>query len=192
MITQLTSRHYPLWVIRVLRVTLFAVLIALAAKIAIPIPGTPVPITGQVLAVLLAGMTLGPVEGATSVIAYLAAIAAGFPVDAGSLGTAALVSASAGYLIGFPFGAFVAGLGWRVDERYKLPVSIMLGIAGVIVIYVFGMIGLMRLIPSLPDALMAGVVKFVLVDFGKVLLAASLVKLGHESWQRWLAPDKIL
>src|SRR6266849_884728 len=96
MLTQVMERQYPLWLIRVLRISLFTVLIAIAAKIAVPIPGTPVPITTQVLAVLLAGMSLGPIEGAISVIAYVGAIALGLPLDAKGIGALALVSPTAG------------------------------------------------------------------------------------------------
>src|SRR4051812_14099048 len=101
MLAQVTSRHYPLWVIRVLRIVLFTVLITIAARVSIPVPGTPVPITMQVLSVLLAGMVLGPVEGGLSVVAYVGAIAAGVPLDAKGFGAASLISPTAGFLIGF-------------------------------------------------------------------------------------------
>jgi biotin transport system substrate-specific component len=164
-LTNLTSRHYPVWLIRVLRIALFTVLIAISAKISIPIPGTPVPITAQVLAVLVTGMVLGPVEGFISVAVYLGAIVLNIPVDAKSAGSAALFRGTAGYLIA-------------------------LGIVAVIVDYIPGVIGLMPFYAnSLEATLVGGVAPFVLVDFGKVLLAASLVKLGRESWLRWLAPE---
>jgi biotin transporter BioY len=60
----------------------------------------------------------------------------------------------------------------------------------VIVVHICGVIGLTAIFHGdTAAAIMAGSAKFVLADFGKVLLAASLVKLGRESWLRWLAPE---
>ncbi len=96
MIAELASRRYPLWLVRVFRVALFSVLLALAARVRIELqPNTPVPITGQTLIVFLSGMVLGPVEGAASVIAYVAAIAGGLPLDTRGLGPAVGKSESA-------------------------------------------------------------------------------------------------
>src|SRR2546430_13876977 len=65
------------WGTRVLAVVLGAVLVALAAQVSIPLPGTPVPMTLQPMAVLLVGGLLGPRLGALSMILYLAMGAAG-------------------------------------------------------------------------------------------------------------------
>ena len=89
----------------------FAVVLALASQIAVPIPGTPVPITLQPLVVVLAGMWLGPVAGAASMILYLVAGAAGLPVFSpfGAPGLARFVGPTGGYLFAYPVAAFVAG-----------------------------------------------------------------------------------
>ena len=167
MLTQVTARHYPLWFVRVLRISLFTVLIAIAAKIAIPLPGTPVPITTQVLAVLLAGMTLGPVEGAISVLAYLAGIAIGLPIDAYSLGGAALVGPTAGYLIGFFVAAIIAGLAWHAPQRSKLVLNILLGLLAAAVVEVIGTIGLVTVFNgSWLTAFTKGMLPFIFIDFG--------------------------
>jgi len=68
------------WGARVLAVVLGAVLVALAAQVSIPLPGTPVPMTLQPMAVLLVGGLLGARFGALSMILYLAMGAAGLPV----------------------------------------------------------------------------------------------------------------
>ena len=87
-----------------------AILIAVCAQIAIPF--YPVPITMQTWAVLLAGAVLGARWGTTSVVLYLGLAIAGLPVLAnGAGGFAAATGASAGYLIGFPAAAFIAGWG---------------------------------------------------------------------------------
>ncbi|HLY27713.1 MAG TPA: biotin transporter BioY [Aggregatilineales bacterium] len=183
------SRRLPLpvWLARILRIALFSVLIAISARIAIPIPGTPVPITAQVLMILLAGMSLGPVEGAISVIAYVAAIAAGMPIDAYGLGAAALHGPTAGYLLAFPIGALIAGLPWRAPERTRLALMIVCGVIAALVIELVGMVGLLPIMKGdVALAMSKGVVPFLFVDMGKALLAASLVNLGYQSWLRWL------
>src|SRR2546428_13064929 len=65
--------------IRIGAVVLGAVLVAVAAQISVPLPGTPVPMTLQPMAVLLVGGLLGPQLGALSMILYLAMGAAGLP-----------------------------------------------------------------------------------------------------------------
>ena len=89
----------------------FAVALALASQVAIPIPGTPVPVTLQPLVVVLAGMWLGPVAGAASMILHLAAGAVGLPVFSpyGAPGLARFVGPTGGYLFAYPIAAFVAG-----------------------------------------------------------------------------------
>lgn len=98
-------------VIPIVKSAVFAFLLwASAAAGAVPIPGTPVPITLQTFVVMLAALTLTWKEAAGSVIAYLAAGAAGLPVFAGGASTLALVSPSAGFLIGFLPAVIVTAL----------------------------------------------------------------------------------
>src|ERR1700754_2304504 len=78
----------------------FAAAVAAASQIAIPLPFTPVPITLQPMLVILAGMLLGPVEGAASMTLYLAAGALGLPVftPLGPTGVARFLGPTGGYL----------------------------------------------------------------------------------------------
>jgi biotin transport system substrate-specific component len=93
-----------------LAVATFALLTALGAYIAVPLPGTPVPVTFQTLAVILAGALLGPRLGAASQLAYLAAGAAGLPVfSAARAGLLPLLGPTGGYLLAFPLAAYVVG-----------------------------------------------------------------------------------
>jgi biotin transport system substrate-specific component len=177
------TRRTPLWLLRTLRITLFAVGLLVCTQIRIPVPGTPVPITLQTLWVLLMGMALGPREAAVSVVAYWGLIAAG----ADGRGVAAFSSPTAGYLLGFLPGAVIAGLAWRAPQRWKFALSLLCGFLGVVAVFALGVTGLFLLTGDWWTAFMRGAIPFIVVDFGKVLLAASLVKLGQESWLRWFA-----
>ena len=77
---------------------------------AVPIPGTPVPITLQTFVVMLAALMLPWKQAGAAVLMYLAAGAAGLPVFAGGASTMALVGPSAGFLIGFLPAAVVTSL----------------------------------------------------------------------------------
>ncbi len=99
----------------VLSVVGFTLLTALLAQVRIPLPFTPVPLTGQTFAVLLAGAVLGAGRGFSSQVLYLALGAMGMPVFAGGAsGAAYLAGPTAGYLWSFPAAAGL--LGWLVER----------------------------------------------------------------------------
>ena len=91
--------------IRASAVVLGAALVAAAAQIAVPLPGTPVPMTLQPLAVLLVGGLLGARLGAASMVLYLALGTAGLPVFTPTVplvGIARLLGPTGGYLLAYP------------------------------------------------------------------------------------------
>lgn len=93
----------------------FALLTAILAQLRVDLPYTPVPITGQTFAVLLAGAVLGSRRGFASQASYLALGAMGMPVFAGGMaGPAVLTGSTAGYLWSFPVAAGL--LGWLVEK----------------------------------------------------------------------------
>ena len=95
---------------RVILVALFAALTALGAYVAVPVPGTMVPVSLQTLFVTLAGALLGPALGAASQVTYLVLGAMGAPVFAGGMGGAAhLLGPTGGYLLAFPVAAWLVG-----------------------------------------------------------------------------------
>jgi len=94
---------------RALGVLVFTVATALSAKLSLPLPGTPVPFTFQPLLVLLSGVLLGGRLGALSQVLYLAAGASGLPVFVMGGGLAYLLGPTGGYLMAYPFAAFLAG-----------------------------------------------------------------------------------
>src|SRR5258705_7916526 len=94
-------------------VVLGAAVVALAAQVSIPLPGTPVPMTLQPMAVLLVGGLLGARLGALSMILYLTMGAAGLPVFTPSPlllpGIARLFGQTGGYLLAYPIAAYAVG-----------------------------------------------------------------------------------
>src|ERR1700694_4825858 len=97
---------------RAIAVVLGAIFVAVAAQVAVPIPGTPVPMTLQPLAVLLVGGLLGARLGALSMILYLAMGIAGLPVFAPTVplvGMARLVGPTGGYLLAHPIRGCAGG-----------------------------------------------------------------------------------
>lgn len=148
-------------------------LLALSAQVAVPLPGSPVPVTGQTFAVLLIGAALGSRLGALTVLAYLAEGAAGLPVFApgGPLGLVRLAGPTGGYLAGFVAAAFVVGLlaerGW--DRRVPTAAAAML--VGELVVYAVALPSLARFVP-LDRLLDAGLWPFVPGDLYKLALAA--------------------
>lgn len=157
----------------------FSLLTALAAQVAIPLPFTPVPLTGQVFAVLLTGALLGPRLGALAMFAYLVEGACGLPFFYGGRGGAAhlLFSPTRGYLWAYPFAAFVTGYlaarGW--DRRYwSAAVAMSLGS---LVILFGGFVGLLNFLTP-AQAFAQGVVPFLVGDVIKVALAAAVLPTG--------------
>ena len=153
---------------------------ALCAQIAIPLPFTPVPITGQTFGVLLTGALLGPRLGAASLLLYLVEGCAGLPVFApGSPlhGAARLAGPSGGYLLSYPFAACLVGYlatrGW--DRK---PATMLLAmLLGSVVIYAFGAAQLAHFV-GLPAAFAKGVLPFLPGDALKAVLAAGLLPAG--------------
>ena len=182
-----TRRDSATWFIRAASVLFIAALTAAAAQISIPLPFTAVPFTFQPMVVLLGGLALGSRLGATSQVLYLAAGVAGLPVFAASValppGALRLLGPTGGYLMAYPFAAFLVGyLAERgFDRRYLTSVGAML--AGLAVVYACGVtwLGLFArtaigdAAAGLRGAFMTGVVPFVLADVTKVLVAAAVV-----------------
>ncbi|MGA7638132.1 MAG: biotin transporter BioY [Candidatus Acidiferrales bacterium] len=102
------------------RIAAATILLALCAHIAIPLPWTPVPITGQTFGVLLVGVLLGARRGGIALVLYLLEGAAGLPVfqPLGLVGPARFLGPTAGYLISYPVAAFVTG--WLVERGAQI------------------------------------------------------------------------
>lgn len=154
-----------------------AAITALAAQVRIPLPFTPVPITGQTFAVLLTGAALGWKLGSAGQLLYIGVGALGAPVftDA-SGGLEVLTGATGGYLVGFVFAAALVGrlAEGRQDRTFSTMFTAF--ILGSLVIYVFGVVGLMASTGwPLVEAVEKGVVPFLLGDLVKAGVAGLLL-----------------
>ena len=164
-----------------------ALFVAVLAHVSIPLPFTPVPITGQTLGVLLVGAAYGPTLGAATLGLYLVWGAAGLPVFApnpdGShetgLAVLSFAGPTGGYLWGFVLSSWVVGglarRGW--DRSFLRATAAML--LGEAAIYAIGLPWLHQALPaivggpvSVGDTLRAGLYPFVIGDAIKLLLAA--------------------
>jgi len=117
--------------------------LAAMAQIAIPVPGSPVPVTGQTLGVLLIGTTYGSGLGLATFAMYLLAGIAGAPVFAGaSFGVEKITGATGGYLIGMMVATYLLGVlaKRRLDQRFLTSLPSML--FGTLIIFSFGLIWL--------------------------------------------------
>ncbi len=161
-----------------------ALLIALTANFVIPVPGSPVPVTGQTFSVLLVGGALGLRRGAAASLLYLA-MGLVLPVYAGNAsgldtfvsreGGTLVFGATGGYLLGFVAASAMVGwlaeCGW--DRRYGGAVLAML--IGNGVIYLVGIPWLILATGlSLEQAIAAGLTPFIVGDLLKLFLAAAL------------------
>lgn len=159
---------------RTLAIALAAGALALSAQFALPIPGTPVPLTLQPFVVVLAGLLLGPVDAAAAMLLYLAAGALGLPVFApiGAPGLARLLGPTGGYLLAYPVAAAVAA---RLGAgREAFAARALAAIAGILVIYLGGVAQLAVLSGSLVSASLLGVLPFVAADAVKAIVAGAL------------------
>jgi biotin transport system substrate-specific component len=156
-------------------------LIALSAQVAIPLPFSPVPVTGQTFAVLLVASLLGRVRGTAAVLAYLAGGAAGLPVFAGAAaGPAILLGPTGGYLAGFTLGATVCGwLAERGWDRTPLKTTASM-IAGNVAIFALALPWLARFVGS-SNVWALGFWPFIPGDILKIGLAAALLPLGWKA-----------
>ena len=157
--------------VRVLAVVLGAVLVAAAAQVSVPLPGTPVPMTLQPMAVLLVGSLLGARLGASSLLLYLAMGAAGLPVFTPTVplvGIARLIGPTGGYLLAYPIAAFAVGA-LTPGTWHRVTLAVLAGLA---LIHLGGLAQLAILTGDISAAARFGTLPFL---FGDLLKLAVLV-----------------
>lgn len=157
------------------RIALVTALIAVLARLSVPLPFSPVPVTGQMIGVFLAGLLLGGKNGSLAVLAYLLLGVAGAPVFSHGLGgPGVLFGPSGGYLWGFLPGVYTGG---RLLENKQKPAFLytaaaMLACMGCT--YLAGTVQLALVMGyNTAEALLAGVLPFLPADLAKIALAAA-------------------
>ena len=163
-----------------LSLILGAIIVAVSAQVALPVPFSPVPITLQGLAVIVVGGIFGATAGAGALVLYLVAGIFGAPVFAmGSSGLVRVLGPTGGYLLAFPVAALVAG---AVGERGNLLRSFLAALFAMIVIHLGGWAWLALGLGG-DKAATLGVVPFLLPDSLKVVLAALILWRAHHAFR---------
>lgn len=164
------------WVYEILLVLTGTVIIAISAKVQIPM--WPVPVTAQTFAVLLVAALFGSRRGTATVLAYIGEGAMGLPVFAGpTAGLAYFAGPTVGFLIGFVVAAIIVGKlaerGW--DRRFVTTVTAMT--LGTLAIFACGLLWLEFYIGE-KNVLVAGLFPFIPGAVIKIILAAALLPSG--------------
>ncbi|MGI6642603.1 MAG: biotin transporter BioY [Bacillota bacterium] len=160
-----------------LKAAMMAALTGALALVQVPLPFSPVPITGQTLGVMLAGTICGPWGGALSMLGYLALGCLGFPVFAGGQsGLATLAGPTGGYLLGFAIGAWTTGIlaTWTRTRKHLFLANI---VGAVVVLNLSGIVYLSwsaRM--PLAKAFMLGTAPFLPGDIIKASVATQVGK----------------
>jgi biotin transport system substrate-specific component len=149
--------------------------VALCARVTLPLPFTPVPLTLQNFGVLLVGLTLGSRRGFAALALYLIEGASGMPVfnPAGPGGVAQLLGATGGFLLAYPL---VAGLaGWVMEHgKASFVRACAASLLAEVVLFAGGLSWLAVLTHSFARALRFGLYWFVFAEIIKVMLAAAV------------------
>jgi biotin transport system substrate-specific component len=155
--------------------------VALAARFAIPLPGTPVPLSLVNFAVLLAGLTLGAKRGFAVMVLYLAEGAAGLPVfsPTGPGGIAQLLGPTGGFLMAYPVVAYLAGWAFAAGKK-DFKGALIGATAGELLLFALGVNWLM-VIFHVPMAQAAawGLYPFFAAEVLKVISAAGIATRWH-------------
>lgn len=155
--------------------------VALCAHITIPLPGTPVPLTVQNFGVLLVGLLLGSKRGFAALILYLAEGAMAMPVfnPTGLGGVAQLFGATGGFLLAYPFVAWLAGYVME-HGRKNFARAALGGLLAEGLLFASGLAWLAVLAHSLAQAVRWGLYWFVFAEVIKVMMAAGIAS----QWQQ--------
>jgi biotin transport system substrate-specific component len=155
--------------------------VALCARITIPLPFTPVPLTVQNFGVLLVGLMLGSKRGFAALALYLAEGVMRLPVfnPTGPGGIAQLLGATGGFLLAYPFVAWIAG--YMMEHGRKTFARAAAGaVVGEIVLFTSGLAWLAFLTHSIAQAFRWGLYWFLFAEIIKVMMAAAIAA----NWRR--------
>ena len=156
--------------------------VAICAHISIPLmPLTPVPLTVQNLAVLLVGLLLGSRRGFTALVVYLVEGMSGLPVfnPTGPGGVAQLFGVTGGFLLAYPFVAFVAGYVFEWGRR-TFARAVVAGIVAETLLFAGGLGWLYAFTHSLAKAAYFGLYWFIAAEVIKIMIAAGIASRWHK------------
>lgn len=173
------------WVKQAALVVGASLFVALCARVTVPLPFTPVPLTLQNFGVLLVGLLLGSRRGFAALALYLIEGASGLPVfnPAGPGGIAQILGPTGGFLMAYPLVAFVAG--WIYEHSSKRFVwAALSGLAAECVLFAGGLGWLFVQTHSFAVAIKWGLYWFAFAEVIKVLLASGFAA----RWNRTLIP----
>jgi biotin transport system substrate-specific component len=161
----------------VVLVTLGVLFTALLAQVSVPVPGSPVPITGQTLAVVLTAASLGPMRGVAVQVFYIVSALVGLPFySEASGGFEVVFGATGGYVMGFIPAAYLIGLAAKHGADRNPLKSVPLFIAGQAVIFAVGVPWLAYSVGmTASQALEAGFYPFILGGLVKAAIAAGVL-----------------
>ena len=178
----LDARHPAFEALRQISIVVGASLfVALCARVTLPLPFTPVPLTLQNFGVLLVGLLLGRRRAFAALVLYLAEGASGLPVfnPAGPGGIAQLLGPTGGFLLAYPFVAALAG--WIFERANKtFARAATAGFLAEILLFVGGLSWLTVLTHSVATAIRYGLYWFVFAEVIKIMFAAGIAS----GWQR--------
>src|ERR1022692_3445318 len=162
--------------------------VAWCARISVPLPGTPVPLTLQNFGVLAVGLLLGSRRGFAALTLYLAEGALGLPVFSMGAGIAYLLGPTGGFLLAYPIVAFVAGYIYEHSSKTsskkgsgRFVWAVLASVAAEFVLFAGGLSWLAILTHSVSLAIKFGLYWFVFAEIIKILMAAGVAT----RWQQW-------
>jgi biotin transport system substrate-specific component len=159
-----------------------SLLVALCAHVTVPLP-TPVPLTLANFGVLAVALLLGSRRGFAVLALYLAEGAAGLPVfTPGPGGIAQLIGPTGGFLLAYPFVAFIAGWIYERSDR-SFSWAAFSGLVGEFVLFAGGLSWLYLLTHSLAQTVRWGLDWFLFAELIKIMLAAAVAT----QWTRRIA-----
>jgi biotin transport system substrate-specific component len=171
----LSARYFPRtasWLRDIFLVIVGSLFVAALAQVRIPLPFSPIPITGQTFGVLLVGAALGSKRGPAALILYLACGAIGLPFFAGGThGISIIFGATGGYLFGFIIANLIVGLMAERGLERSIRTSILPFLIGTVIIYICGAGWLAISSLGIQKALLLGVLPFIVGDVIKIILA---------------------
>lgn len=170
------------WLHQIALIISGSLLVAICARVSLPLPWTPVPFTLSNFGVLLVGLLLGSRAGAAALLLYLAEGSLGLPVfSAGSLG---IMGPTGGFLLAYPAVAFIAG--W-ISERGEKTFSraILASLLAEIALFVIALSWLVAVFHvPLQRAANWGLYPFLLAEVVKIVAASAIAR-------RWLGSTRL-